>query len=65
MPSRPAARITEKARYGLQAGSGARYSMRVASGLPGLAEGTRTRADWLLRAQATCTGASKPPTSRL
>ena len=53
MPLRPAASITAKARYGLQAGSGARYSQRVAASLPGLYMGTRTRAERLRRAQAT------------
>src|SRR5690606_20893492 len=64
-PFRPAASMTEKARYGLQAGSGARYSMRVEDSLPDLARGTRTSADRLLRAQETCTGASEPGMSRL
>ena len=52
MPSRPAASTTAKARYGLHAGSGARYSMRVESSLPGLACGTFTTTERLLRAQA-------------
>ena len=64
MPFSPAARITEKARYGLHAGSGARYSMRVDWTLR-LATGTRTSAERLLRAQLTYAGASKPGTSRL
>src|SRR4029078_12452257 len=42
MPARPAARIAAKARYGLHAGSGERYSIRVASSCPGLYCGTRT-----------------------
>ena len=54
-----------KARYGLHAGSGERYSMRVASGLPRLAIGTRISPLRLLRAHDTWTGASKPGTSRL
>ncbi len=65
MPFRPAASITENARYGLQAGSGARYSMRVDAALPDLVIGTRTRAERLLRAHDTYTGASNPGMSRL
>ena len=58
--------MTEKARYGLQAGSSARYSRRVPwSSLPRLGTGTRTSAERLLRAQEMWTGASKPATSRL
>src|SRR3954452_5778163 len=64
MPRSPAASITEKARYGLHAGSGARYSMRVEAALF-LAIGTRTRAERLFRAQLTYTGASNPGISRL
>ena len=51
MPSRPAASMTANARYGLQAGSGERYSMRVAISLPGLYSGTRTMSERLRRAQ--------------
>ena len=65
MPRSPAARITAKVRYGLQALSGARYSRRVDSDLPILTTGTRTSAERLLRAQLTWTGASYPPMSRL
>src|SRR6476646_4479168 len=65
MPSRPAARITEKARYGLQAGSGERYSKRPDESLPDLLMGTRTSAERWLRAHATCEGASVPTMSRL
>ena len=43
--------MTAKARYGLQALSGARYSSRVDSDLPSFTTGTRTRAERLLRAQ--------------
>ena len=50
--------MTAKARYGLQAVSGARYSIRVDSFLPRLTTGTRTRAERLLRAQDTWMGAS-------
>src|SRR6476620_5089262 len=65
MPLRPAASITENARYGLQAGSGDRNSMRVELSLPRFGSGTRTSADRLLRAQHTYTGASYPTTRRL
>ncbi len=51
-PGRPRA-STANARYGLQAGSGERYSIRVASSLPGLYCGTRTSAERLRRAQQT------------
>src|SRR5437867_1254743 len=64
-PSRPAASMTAKARYGLQAGSGERNSIRVACSLPGLYIGTRTRALRLRRAQQMWTGASYPGTRRL
>ena len=43
--------MTAKARYGLQAGSGERSSMRVAFSLPGLYIGTRTSAERLRCAQ--------------
>ena len=65
MPFRPAARMTLNARYGLHAGSGLRYSMRVALGLPRLGIGTRMSPLRLFRAQLMCTGASKPGTNRL
>ena len=45
-------------RYGLHDGSGARYSMRVESVRPRFGWGTFTIAERLLRAHATCTGAS-------
>src|SRR2546425_7218586 len=64
-PARPAASMAENARYGLHAGSGERYSMRVAPSFPGLYIGTRTSADRLRRAQHTYTGASKPGINRL
>ncbi len=53
MPLSPAASITEKARYGLHAGSGERNSMRVELSLPRFGIGTRTSAERLLRAQHT------------
>src|SRR5579875_388050 len=58
MPSRPAASTRAKARYGLQAGSGARYSIRADSARPRFAIGTLTRAERLLYAHETWTGAS-------
>src|SRR3990170_4542111 len=64
-PATPAASIVANARYGLQAGSGERYSIRVAPSLPGLYIGTRTSAERLRPAQQTYTGASYPGTSRL
>src|ERR671915_1963209 len=64
-PASPAASIAANARYGLHAGSGERYSIRVAPSLPGLYIGTRTSALRFRRAQHTYTGASKPGTSRL
>src|SRR5436190_17477294 len=64
-PVRPAPSIAANARYGLQAGSGERYSIRVASSLPGLYWGTRTSAERFRRAQHTYTGASNPGISRL
>ena len=57
--------MAANARYGLHAGSGERYSIRVASSLPGLYIGTRTSALRFRRAQHTYTGASYPGTSRL
>src|SRR5947208_15946507 len=65
IPARPAASMAANARYGLQAGSGERNSIRVADSLPGLYMGTRTRAERFRRAQHTYTGASYPGTSRL
>ena len=57
--------MTAKARYGLQALSGERYSIRVDSYFPCLTTGTRTRAERLLWAQDTWMGASYPDTRRL
>src|SRR5207249_7539803 len=65
IPARPAASIAANARYGLHAGSGERYSIRVAPSFPGLYIGTRTSALRFLRAQQTYTGASNPGTNRL
>ena len=65
MPRIPAAKMTENARYGLHAGSGERYSMRVAESLPRFGIGTRMSPLRLLRAHEIWTGASKPGTSRL
>src|SRR5439155_5146773 len=65
IPVSPAASIAANARYGLHAGSGDRYSIRVACSLPGEYIGTRTSALRLRRAQHTYTGASNPGTSRL
>src|SRR5262249_25243332 len=56
----PAASIRLNARYGLQAGSGERNSIRVESSFPFFASGTRTSAERLFRAQHTYTGASYP-----
>src|SRR5881628_2885574 len=64
-PASPAASIDANARYGLHAGSGERYSIRVAPSLPGLYIGTRTSAERFRLAQHTYTGASNPGTSRL
>src|SRR5215472_10188379 len=60
MPLRPAARITAKARYGLQAASTERNSTRVELPLCGLYIGTRMRAERLLCPQQTYAGASPP-----
>ena len=49
----------------MHAGSGERYSMRVAKGLPRFGIGTRIRPLRLFLAHEMCTGASKPGTSRL
>src|SRR5712691_3683638 len=65
IPASPAASIAANARYGLQAGSGERYSIRVAPSLPGLDIGMRTKAERLRLAQQTYTGASKPGIRRL
>ena len=51
IPSSPAARMTLKARYGLQAGSGERSSILAASGFLGLYMGIRTIVERLRRAQ--------------
>jgi len=53
IPSIPAASMTAKARYGLQDGSGQRSSTRVAAVWPPRIEGTRIRAERLVRAQET------------
>ena len=58
-------RISANARYGLHAGSGARYSIRADASLPGFVSGTRTSAERLLTPQQTYSGASNPGTSRL
>ena len=60
MPASPAASITLNARYGLHAGSGARYSTRLDSSRPGLYAGTLTRSALLTVAQETYAGASNP-----
>src|SRR6267143_2149520 len=64
IPSSPAISMAEKARYGLQEGSGERNSMRFALGL-GEYIGMRMAADRLRELYARLTGASKPGTSRL
>ncbi len=61
----PAASTTAKARYGLQAASIVRSSMRVDWPLLGLYIGTRTIAERLLWPQQMYDGASPPPISRL
>src|SRR5271166_5056173 len=63
IPSRPAMSIAEKARYGLQLGSGKRTSMRRVFGL-GPVMGMRTLAERLRLEYARLTGASKPGTRR-
>src|SRR3569833_46730 len=60
MPLRPAPRMTANARYGLQAVSSERNSMRVAWPFCGLYIGTRTRAERLLWPQQMYGGASPP-----
>ena len=62
IPSIPASSITVNARYGLHAGSGDLYSIRVA--FP-LAAGTLINAERFLRPYALYTGASYPGTKRL
>ena len=63
MPSRPAISCAEKARNGLQDGSGARNSMRFAAGeVP--ASGIRMAAERLRAEYTKLTGASKPGTRR-
>src|SRR5205807_7552965 len=64
MPSSPAISMAEKARYGLQDGSGERNSMRFAFGL-GEYMGMRIAAERLRELYARFTGASKPGTRRL
>src|SRR5438445_13800214 len=64
IPSSPAINMAEKARYGLQDGSGERSSRRFAFGL-GEYIGMRTAAERLRDEYARFTGASKPGTSRL
>src|SRR5437879_3973452 len=64
IPSSPAISMAEKARYGLQEGSGERNSMRFALGL-GEYIGMRMAADRLRELYARLTGASKPGTKRL
>ena len=64
-PSSPAASITEKAKYGLQAGSGDWYSSREDHGCVLFSEGIRIRSDPLTRAHDMYMGASYPGTSRL
>ena len=51
MPSRPAASMQAKARYGLEDGSGQRSSMRVEFSWPWLICGMRISAERLMRAQ--------------
>src|SRR3954466_5053732 len=63
-PPRPAINMAEKARYGLQEGSGERNSIRFAFGL-GEYIGMRIAADRLRELYARFTGASNPGTSRL
>src|SRR5579864_4140392 len=63
MPSSPAIIIAEKARYGLQVGSGKRTSIRFALG-DGEYIGIRTAAERLRLEYARLIGASKPGTSR-
>jgi hypothetical protein len=63
MPSRPAISCAEKARNGLQDGSGARNSIRFAAGeVP--ASGIRMAAERLRAEYTRLTGASKPGTRR-
>ena len=64
MPSRPAIICAEKARYGLQDGSGTRNSSRLALGLEPVI-GMRTQAERLRWEYTRLTGASYPGTSRL
>src|SRR2546421_10378565 len=64
MPSSPAISIAAKARYGLQLGSGGRYSRRFALG-DGEYIGMRIAAERLREEYARFTGASNPGTSRL
>src|SRR5215475_15847992 len=64
IPSRPAINIAEKARYGLQLGSGGRNSTRFALGDAEYI-GIRQAAERLRREYARFTGASNPGTRRL
>src|ERR1700733_15001609 len=64
-PRSPAANSTAKARYGLQAESGLRTSIRRDEVLCGLYIGMRTRADRLAAPHDAAVGASPPSTSRL
>src|SRR5216683_921702 len=64
MPSSPAISIAAKARYGLQLGSGGRYSRRFALGEVEYI-GMRIAAERLREEYARFTGASNPGTSRL
>src|ERR1700733_11595639 len=63
MPSVPALRIAEKARYGLADGSGTRNSIRLAFGLVPVI-GMRQHADRFRAEYTRLTGASKPGTRR-
>src|SRR6266566_2625633 len=63
-PSRPAISMAANAMYGLAAGSGGRYSTRLALGLAEYI-GMRHAAERLRREYARFTGASKPGTRRL
>jgi hypothetical protein len=67
IPSKPAATIQEKARYGLQEESGARNSILfiLANFSPLKCPGIRIMADLLSVLQATYPGASYPGTNLL
>src|SRR5207249_4009674 len=64
IPSRPASKSAEKARYGFAAESGVRNSIRFAFGLAEYV-GIRIAAERLRAEYARLTGASNPGTSRL